>query len=204
MEAEIPSVSQQLEALRHDWREFPLLITAVNHTKQILEHPEDYVCQRRDFPGDIIPLREETQNGRHPLSGITYLYDISPSQQEIPTSHQKTFLQVHFRLCATIHTPRPSDFGPHISIIYASVDDKGEILPLTVEQWELEVKKSMMGRAKIVLANPQILIKDTRLNLETEINRLTDPTLATELYKTIYYAWTGTQVDISPRSLITA
>lgn len=203
MQTELPSVSQQLEALIHDWRNFPHLSAAINSSKQIIEHPEDYVRKSREFPKDIIPLTEETQDGRHPLSGITYLYNISPSQQETPVSRQKAFLQVHFKLCDTISPPRPKDFDPHISIIHASVDDKGEILPMTVEQWELKVKKGM-GRAKIVLADPKSVIGDIRVKLQSEIGHLMDPTLATEPYKTTYYAWTGIQVNILPKSPIAA
>ena len=203
MQRELPSVPQQLEALLHEWRNFPHLRAAVSSIRQILEHPEDYVRQSRGLPEDVIPLSEETHNGNNPLSGITYLYDISPSQQETPTSNKKEFLQVHFKLCNTISTPRPEDFEPHISIIHASVDDRGEILPMTVEQWELRVKKGLES-TKIVLAHPKTLLKDAQSKLKTEIDQLTNSIPTTEPYKTTYYAWTGVQVNILPKLPIRA
>lgn len=199
MRRELPSVSQQLEALLHEWRNFPHLRAAVNSTRQILEHPEDYVRQDRYFLKDVIPLTEETQYGRNPLAAMTYLYDISASQ-ETPASRQKAFLQVHFKLCSSIGTPRPDDFEPHISIIYAPVDDKGEILLMTVKQWELKVKKGITGRAKIVLACPKMLIKDTRSKLQTEIDQLTSSIPTPEPYQTTYYDWVGIKVNILPKS----
>lgn len=203
MQTELSSVSQQLEALAHEWKNFPKLSEAINSARQIVEHPEDYVCQSREFPKDIIPLVEETQDGSHPLSAITYLYDLSPSQHDAPVSRQKAFLQVHFKLCNTITAPRPGDFGPHISIIHASVDDAGEVLPITADQWELKIKKGI-GGTRIVLADPKSVTGDTGMVLQSEIGQLMSPTLLSGPYKTTFNSWTGVQVNILPKSPIPA
>jgi hypothetical protein len=198
---ELPNVPQKLEALVFNWRKFPLLVAAASNAKLILEHPDKYVRQDKNYPKDIISLVEETQNGQNPLTGITYLYDISPVPNKNKTSREKEFLQIHFQLCSPISTPQSDDFEPHLSIIRAVVADNGDILPMTAQQWELQVKRSGFARnPKIELAIPEILPKETLIDLRSKISKLSETPTTTEPYKTTYFAWTGAEVNILPTS----
>lgn len=201
MSEQSPNFSQQLESLKHDWRSLPYMAAAVNRAKQIIEHPENYLCQRDTFfPKDIVPLTKAIQNGENPLSGITYLYDISHLQQKNPASRQKKFLQIHFKFCNSLsREPRPpEEFEASASILHASVDNEGKILPMTATYFRLKMTRGFRGN-KIELLIPEMVPKSMRSEFKDEINNMMKPASIDEPYETTYYSWTGNQVNILPK-----
>ncbi len=140
--------AERLARLEHDWKNFPLLVDALKRVKGILKNPErfDVVYSSDPSLGETTPLNKEADPD-HPLSSIKILYKLPrPETSQYGTSNSKdALLQVYFSLSSPIQTPRRKDFQTHISIVLATLDQNGDVIPVTADQFALTVKPSLTG-----------------------------------------------------------
>jgi hypothetical protein len=196
-QSESKTIPQQLEDLLTKYREFPLITDAISRVKDIVEHPEDYICTRTiGLTPETVPLTKEIEYNT-PLSAASYLYDISPQKPQIENgfSEPRYFLQVFFKLCQPIQSPSPEDFEIDISIIKAPVNEEGKIVNMLAEQFSLKMKRRM-GKSTLIPAIPQILTSEQKKELTTLIKSL--PNLEPkEPYEIKWWAWTGNEIQVS-------
>lgn len=142
--------AERLARLDHDWRNFPLLVDALKRVRSILKNPDSFnvIFSSGSSPNDkeTTPLNKEADPD-HPLSSICVVYKLPRSRTfQYGTSNSKdALLQVYFSLSSPIQAPRKKDLQTHISIMLATLDRNGDVVPETSDQFALTVKPSLTG-----------------------------------------------------------
>lgn len=189
------SLAPELEALRHNWKKFPLLLDSITRIQDILRHPEGYRI-RTQLTEITEPLTEQAG----PLSSIRLLYKLEEREERIFNKSVKffTFLCVNFHLCDTISTPKPSQFSTHISVIDSPLDHEGKIIPFWADSDDLVIKPSLTGAKLQPLLPERIRIGRERMAKATE--KLSKNEALVEPYAFECTTWTGIQGHITRRT----